>query len=488
MSVIYESARQVVHAADTAQVSDLVQIDWSLRCAPALCDIVRHEQQETLRRMIAVTHSAATSPRSMTSLTAASLASHGARASIGSHAGLGIAAHPQSGAEAAHRRPQVAHAATAPIEHSPMVRAAGSALGSMAWAAATPGISIAAAAQAALAAAATPAQPLGLAFSDSDDDSSDDSGLDDDDDDSDAGAADEVMLGISNHVQHALSSSWHAEHEPHPPAAETDDGDAVDAAKPTHTVLSAAGVTIAADRPAFGPGNGGSPSQPELVQVHAGQPADSEPSGGEPTLSGSAVQWVAADVAAQSGHSPSNQQSGSGGGATASMSDMRSEAGPDEALAIASALQADLGSVQTPVAEADTLTPVLSRPSRIPRPPSATPSSVLIIGGDSDRMEALRRSATAATSRAVAYKEGCDEHSEGGAHGDAAGHKDAVYALEGASVEGLQDGDYSIAAVFSELALVAKLEAASSKVTAEQPEGDSRSAPLRTHGAAWLCS
>ncbi len=437
--------------------------------------------------MIAVTHSTATSPRSMTSLTAASLASHGARAPISSHAGPAITGGPQHGAEAAYRQTQLAQPAAALISLSPQIQALRAAPGSMAWAAATPGISIAAAAQAALAAAATPAQPLVLGFSDSDDASSDDSGLDDDADDSDAGAADEVMLGTSNHAQHTLSSSWHAEYEPHPPAAETDDGDAVDAAKPTHTVLSADGVTIAADGPAFGPGNGGSPSQPELVQVHAGQPADSEPSGGEPTLSGSAVQWVAADVAAQITHSPGSQQSGSGGIATTFQGGNHSEGGLGASRAAVSEPLEHVTSEHTPTAGADTLTPVLSRPSRIPRPPSATPSSATLTIRSSDGMAALRRSATAAAvSRTVASTDGSNQHSEGRACGDAASQQDARYALEGASLDDPQEGDYSIAAVFSELALVAKLEAAASKVIAQQPEGDSPPPPPQGALSDWV--
>jgi len=416
--------------------------------------------------MIAVTHSAATSPRSMTSLTAASLASHGVRAPISGHAGSSIATGPQQGAGAAYRGPHVAPAAVASAGLSPQVQAARIVPGSMAsWAATTPGVSIAAAAQAALAAAATPAQPLGLVSSDSEDDSSDDSGSNDDADDSDAGADYVLLIGNGDQLQRAVSS-WQAVHEPRHLAAESADRDAADA------VSSAEGVSAAAQQALFRPGSEDSPPQPELVPVHAGQPAHSEPIGGAPALSGSAVQWVAADVAAQSSRLPGSQQSCSDGPTTYTISAMHSEAGPDEALPEAAESQAGLALVHTPMAKADTLTPVLSRPSRIPRPPSATPSSVMLSGRDSDGMAALRRSATAAaTSRAVVSRDGGNQHSEGGAHVDAVGQQDAAHALEGANVDDPQEGEYSIAAVFDELALVAKLEAASPHGAAQHSAG-----------------
>ena len=414
--------------------------------------------------MIAVTHSAAISPRSMTSLTAASLASHGVRAPIGGQAGLASTAGRQHGAGGTYLPLPEAHAALALVQHSPPVQAAGTAAGSVAWAAATPGVSIAAAAQAALAAAATPAQPLGLAFSDSEDDSSDDSGLNNEAGDSEVDADDEIIARCGDQLHPLMRSNWQAVHEAHPPAAERGgDGYAPDL-----------DVTAEVPVPAFAPGYGDDIPQPDHMPVHAEPTADSEQSGDASALGDSAVQWVAADVAAQATHAPRNPQYGSGGPTTVFMSGMHSEIGLDDTPAAVTEPQAGSVSERPPATEADTPASVLNRPSRIPRPPSMAQSTVTPTVRGSAGMAALRRSASAATSRAVASQAGCNRHSEGGARGDAAGHQDSAYALEAATVDTVQEGEYSIAAVFSELALVAKMEAAASLVDAQQPEGRSQ--------------
>ena len=427
--------------------------------------------QATLRRMIAVSHSAATSPRSMASLTAASLP--GPNASRGGDGELRPAAGRRNDASMGHRGSRESGGAAASLQHStPPASAQWAAARTMTWASATPGVSIAAAAAAALAAAATPAEPFGaLMFSDSDED--EDSSIDGSRSELADGAgvdvAGELLSGsVGSQLPPAISNYWLTTCEVLDEVSETGGDAAVedDAAAVRAVGLSADGVATAACQTAAWGADGDSPSQPEDVQLQAEWPATDAAAGSN------AVHWVAADVAGPNSDTTGERQVAASEFITSIGSPRRDlhQAGGcvfipgSHGLPRAEHASEDSRSPHTPLAESSALLPLLSRPSRIPRPPSGTPTHTsMVVSSGEVAIAALKDSVNRGSP--ADSKGQPSRYSEGRACGDVAGsHKQMAAAAEvrSCSAAGDEEDECSIAAVFSELALVAKLEAASS--------------------------
>ena len=314
--------------------------------------------------MIAVTHSAATSPRSTASITAISLASHGAGGffdSRGSRDTRAVGAFPRRDPAPVHHEPSPPQPAAALVQQSTPVGAERPADGSMTWATATPGISIAAAAAAALAAAATPAEPWGLAFTDTDDDSSDGGSSSDHADE--AEVRDELWTGTVDHQLQPMIASCQIVHETQAVAADTGDGDMTEGAAAARVPVE---VSPATHKSACRTSGGQSLPQPQHAQLSSKGPASSQHADNTAALDDGAVRWVAADVVAPLSDTP---VAGTWPGDTPAIVD-RSPASP---------IPGDTRSPCTSAAEAGALVlPLSRRPSRIPRPPIMTPGSTVV--------------------------------------------------------------------------------------------------------------
>ena len=476
--------------------------------------------QETLRQMMAVAHSAANSPRSHAG---SAVVSHGRAGSIASYLSDGPAP-PGPGHVVA-----VAHAGRVPTvpalhvqQRTPLPSTAGSG-NALSWAdATTPGVSIAAAAAAALAAAVTPAARFD-AFSDSEDgNSSDGSDYGEEEDAVTAAGALDIVRG-----RQPLTPGSTCGRSVTDPAFPISAAAAVQAClntavSPGPSALPWAGVDDRAEMEScpMDDSDGDGAASPlravePLARCSSTAPLHHTPTAGQAAAPGmlppgsGAVKWVAADVRAPAASSPPaidlSRVSGTvanvphtvgcpassaatGCGETADTATAAKPGGsklphPESVLPVQSVVS-DAATSAGPAAHA----PLLGRPSRIPRPPAgaAPVTSPGDSAADAHRLDQAPGPRTAVRGSPVASDDGSSRVrrsvGEWGAHSEPLSSQPAAAALLQGSQEGGNAGagetgqeeeveDYSIAAVFSELAVVAKLEAESSRSPALHAPG-----------------
>ena len=407
--------------------------------------------------MMAVAHSAANSPRSHAGSAAVSAVSHGRPSSLASYlSGEPAATGPQQSTAAVGYAGNL-HAGEGLVaqQGTPLPSAAGS-VAAMQWAtnAVTPGVSIAAAAAAALAAAATPAVQFDEFSESEDEDSSDASDLDAED-------ADAVSDALnSQRSWQPTSSRWLCGAAGTGIDIPTYGVDAAGAGLSALQWQAGSGKQAQEEPYSLGDSNGEgaaspqagmeacTPCAPHTVPLDGALVADqSDVTSSCPTAPGSgAVKWVAADVAAPVSSIPASEQSSASDALAAAGIVSDAVVQPPDVASKSTDTAAESGGTGLPntesicveqsansdasTADPTQLAPLLERrPSRIPRPPGGT--------------AAFHLTCDAAAEEADAARLPCEDSAEQGVMEE-------------------DEGDYSIAAVFSELAMVAKLEAASS--------------------------